>query len=483
MNTTTLSVLVPVFNEEHLVAESLNRLFVLEESHYLERIQVIVVDDGSQDGTPEVLKRLAEKLPHRSNKFEWKFLMHKMNMGKGKAIQTALNEATCEVTVIHDADLEYHPRDIMRIVRVAVEEGADAVYGSRFLPYEFRRVLMYRHQLGNRFLTFISNLISNQNLTDMETCYKAVRTDLLKSIPIRSNDFRFEVELTLKLAKRRARLFEVPIDYSGRTYQEGKKIGWGDGLKAILALVRFGCSDDIFKEDQYGSHVLARLSKARRFNRWLLDTIEPFVGQHVLEIGAGIGNLTRMLIPRKSYHATDINPFYLQIMENLRSDKPYLSASFLDLNDVSEFVDNQHLYDTAICINVVEHLEDDVRAMQNIAHLLSQDGTAIVLVPRGEWLFGSLDEVLGHRRRYSKEMLTGLSQEAGLTVTQIMPFNRVSTIPWLVNGKILKRRSFGLVQVFLLNLFMPILRRIDKFLPVPSMSYIAILKKSQRGFE
>src|SRR6266545_2404018 len=144
--------------------------------------------------------------------------------GKGKAVLTALERATCDIAVIHDADLEYHPKDLNRIVEVFVDQEADAVFGSRFAGGRVRRVLLYRHELGNRFLTFLCNMATNLNLTDMETCYKAVRTQLLKSIPIESNDFRIEPELTIKLAKRNARIFEVPISYSGRTYDEGKKI-------------------------------------------------------------------------------------------------------------------------------------------------------------------------------------------------------------------------------------------------------------------
>lgn len=477
MNKTSLSVLVPVYNEEYLVRESLNRLIVLEKSPYLERIQVIIVNDCSTDGTAGILKQLSEEFPSKSKKFEWKFINHEKNMGKGKAIQTALKEATCEISIIHDADLEYYPKDILRMIPLFIDEGADAVYGSRFTVHEYRRILMYRHELGNRFLTFLSNLISNLNLTDMETCYKAVRTSLLKSIPIRSNDFRLEPELTIKLAKRNAKIFEVPINYCGRTYLEGKKINWRDGYKAIWAILKFGLSDDIFVEDEYGSKILARLSRADKFNSWMADTIRPYIRQNVLEIGSGIGNLTKKLIPRKSYYVTDINPFYLQIIDNLNVDKPYLSSSYLDLNDVSEFKKDEKLFDTVICLNVIEHLDNDEQAMKNIADLLEKNGRAIVLVPRGQWIFGSLDEVLGHRRRYSEEMLNNLSEQAGLKVTKIIPFNRVSTIPWLFNGVILRKRTFGLFQIFMMNLLTPFFRKIDRFLPVPSLSYIAILKK------
>jgi len=477
MAETSLSVLVPAYNEEYLIEESLRRLLVLGESPYLSRVQVIVVNDGSADRTAEVVQALFEQMAGRDEKFEWIFVNHAQNLGKGKAIQTALARATCDISIIHDADLEYHPKDILKMIPLFCSEEAAAVYGSRFAVADYRRVLMYRHELGNRLITFVCNLLSNLNLTDIETCYKAIRTDLLKSIPIRSNDFRFEVEVTMKLAKRRARVFEVPISYSGRTYEEGKKINWRDGLKAIWAILRFAVSDDIFQEDKYGSKILLRLSRAPRFNAWMADAIAPFVGQNVLEIGAGIGNISRRLVPRRKYHATDINPYYLQVINGFKAGQPYLSVSYLDLNDVSTFRDAGERFDTVICLNVIEHLDDDEQAVKNIAELLDDKGRAIVLVPRGQWLFGSQDQVLGHRRRYSEDDLKSVCDVAGLKVKEIIAFNRMSIVPWWINGRILKRRTFGRSQIFVLNLLTPVFRRIDKFLPWPSLSLIAILEK------
>ncbi len=477
MNQISLSVIVPVYNEEYLVEESLNRLDILGKSPHLNRIQIIVVNDHSSDNTARILDHFSKIKTKNDSNFDWIFLEHPRNMGKGKAIQTALSHADCEICIIHDADLEYDPKDILRIIPLFIEENADAVFGSRFAVHEYRRVLMYRHQLGNKLLTFLCNVVSNLNLSDMETCYKAVRTDLFKSIPIRSNDFRIEPEITIKLSKRAAKLFEVPINYCGRTYQEGKKINWVDGFKAILAIIQFGFSDDIFTEDQYGSQILARLSRARKFNSWLAETISPYVGQEVLEIGAGIGNLTKELIPRKIYFATDINPLYLQMANNLKLDKPYLRVDYLDLNNVSEFVRQNKLFDTIICLNVIEHIDDDNLALKNISSLLSKNGKAIVLVPRGQWLFGTLDQVLGHKRRYSEAMLKQLAEKNGFTIEKILHFNRASTIPWWINGKLMRKRSFGYFQIFFMNMITPILRRIDSFIPIQSLSYIVILKK------
>lgn len=239
----SLTVIVPVFNEESLVEASLKRLRVLDQSPELDRVQVIVVDDCSQDQTPLVLVRLARELPAMTSKTQWEFLRHARNQGKGAAVISGIRHANGAITVVHDADLEYDPRDILRMIPLFFTESADAVFGSRFMTHEYRRVLFFRHQLGNQLLTFLCNLVSDLNLTDMETCYKAIRTELLKSIPLKSHDFCIEPELSIKLARRNARVFEVAINYSGRTYREGKKIRWPDALRALWAIARFGICD------------------------------------------------------------------------------------------------------------------------------------------------------------------------------------------------------------------------------------------------
>jgi glycosyltransferase involved in cell wall biosynthesis/phospholipid N-methyltransferase len=483
---TSLSVLVPVYNEQFLVAELLRRLVVLETSPRLERIEVIVVDDCSTDDTPRVLDQFratcgglsrASDLPE-TPRITWKFFRHEKNGGKGTALRTALSHATCELSVVQDADLEYHPKDLLRIVEVFVTEKADAVFGSRFAGGEARRVLMYRHELGNRLLTTLCNLVTNLNLTDMETCYKAVRTRLLKSMPLVSNDFRIEPELTIKLAKRRARIFEVPISYSGRTYQEGKKIGWRDGVKALRAIGEFAVRDDIYVEDAFGSAMLARLSRAPTFNQWMADVIKPHCGQKVLEIGSGVGNLTAELIPRREYVATDINPLYLDSLEALRIGKPYLRTQHTDVTRPETFPLAEGGFDTVICLNVIEHIEDDRAALRNIRDALGPGGTAIILVPQGAWNYGSLDEVLGHCRRYSKESLHALAGDAGFEVKELIEFNRMGTPAWFLNGKVLSRKHFGLAQVFALNSITPLVREIDHHLPFPSLSLIGVLRRT-----
>jgi len=477
----TLSILVPVYNEQYLVRASLERLKLLSDSPLLERIEVIVVDDGSTDRTNAILRDFeSAEAANPGGKLNWIFVYHEGNQGKAAAIHTALQRASTELTVIHDADLEYHPLDLLKMVQVFLEEQADAVFGSRFLASEYRRVLFFRHQLGNHFLTLLCNIVSDLNLTDMETCYKMVRTTLLKSIPLVGTRFEIEPEISVKLAKRGARIFEVPIRYAGRTYQEGKKIGWKDGVRAVKAILRFGISDYIYAEDTYGSQILGRLNRAPRFTKWMADVIRPYVGEKVLEIGAGTGNLTIQLIPRTLYWVSDVNPLYLNYLERVRLDRPYMEVGFTD-GEKGESFPKETKFDTVICLNVVEHLADDLTALSNFREVLEDHGRAIILVPCGPWLYGSLDEVLGHHRRYTRKQLTDLVERAGFHLERILEFNRIGVIAWWLNARLLRRRTFGFWQIKLLNALTPVFRVLDNVLPLPPLSLIAVISKP--GYE
>jgi glycosyltransferase involved in cell wall biosynthesis len=471
----SLSILVMVYNEQYLVETSLKRLATLENCPDLERIRVIVVNDASTDGTAVALERFRNNLDQLAlMKFDWVFLEHPKNQGKGAAIRTAISHIDTELVVMHDADLEYHPSDIAKMVPLFLNEEADAVFGSRFLASDFRRVLLFRHSLGNHLITLLTNIVTDLNLSDIETCYKMMRADLFKSIPWESDRFGIEPEITIKLAKRKARIFEIPIRYSGRTYAEGKKITWKDGVRALGTLVKYGISDKIYVADAYGSEILARLNRAPRFTRWMADTIRPYVGEHVLEIGAGIGNLTANLVPRTKYYASDINPHYLDRLETLKQTRPYLQVHYTDTSAAETFPSEQ--FDTVICMNVVEHIENDVGALANIRASLDKNGRAIVLVPNGPRLFGSLDRVLGHYRRYTREQLIKACYDAGFTVEKLLKFNRFGSPSWWLNGRVLKKETFGFWQIKLLNSLIPIVRPIDRFLPFPHLSWIVILR-------
>jgi len=467
-----LTVVVPVYNERYLVAILLERLFELE-LPLVARLEIIVVDDGSTDGTREILKEIADRNPERM-----RLILHAENQGKGGAIRTGVDQATGDLIVIQDSDLEYDPRDLARLIRPFIENGADVVYGSRFLGGDQRRVLYFRHELGNRFITFMSNWFTDLNLSDVETCYKMFRTPLLQSLPMRSNDFAIEIELTAKVAKRRCSIYEVPISYHGRTYREGKKIRARDGFRALWAILKFWIVDDLYKEDAYGGNILHNLERTRRFNGWMARTLEPWLGSKVLEIGAGIGNLTSWFIPRDRYVASDVNENYLHYLNNYASGKPYLNIAKVDLEDAETFARLGCSFDTVVCINVLEHVRDPMAALRNLHSILEPGGRAVIYVPAGQWLYSSLDDALDHRCRYDKEMLTRELESCGFEVEHLESFNKVSVPAWFWNGKILKRRGFSRLQLKIFDLMVPILSRIDHLIPWPGLGLFAVGKKS-----
>ncbi len=231
MNTHCLSVIMPVYNEANTVEEVIRK--VLEQPQVAE---LITINDASQDSTGDVLRELAKSLP-RMKVFE-----HSVNQGKGAALRTGISHATHPYVLIQDADLEYDPEEYPILLKPILCGKADVVFGSRFIGGEAHRVLYFWHSLGNQFLTLLSNMFTNLNITDMETCYKVFRREIIQSIRIEENRFGFEPEITAKVARKKVRIYEVAISYHGRTYAEGKKIGWKDGISAIRCILKYGMS-------------------------------------------------------------------------------------------------------------------------------------------------------------------------------------------------------------------------------------------------
>jgi glycosyltransferase involved in cell wall biosynthesis len=220
---------MPVYNEAATVEEVIRK--VLEQPEVAE---LITVNDASMDGTGDVLRELAKSLP------KMKVFEHSMNQGKGAALRTGISHATAPYVIIQDADLEYEPEEYPVLLKPILSGKADVVFGSRFIGGEAHRVLYFWHSIGNQFLTLLSNMFTNLNLTDMETCYKVFRREIIQSITIEENRFGFEPEITAKVARKNVRIYEVAVSYHGRTYAEGKKIGWRDGFSAIRCILKYG---------------------------------------------------------------------------------------------------------------------------------------------------------------------------------------------------------------------------------------------------
>src|SRR5258705_9691934 len=293
-----LSVLMPVYNEARTLRTIVKRVLASPVSLPME---LICVDDGSRDGSPEILDALAAADPRI------RVFRQPHNMGKGRAIITAIEQMRGDIGLIQDADLEYDPTDYPALVAPIVEGKADAVFGSRFASAGQRKILLYWHGVANHFLTWLTNILNDINLTDMETCYKAVRADILKQTPLYSSRFGIEPELTTKLAQWNIRLYEVPISYHGRSVAEGKKIGWKDAFSAIWTLVKYRFIDDRFTTHD-GYYVLQSMRRARGLNKWILEQFRQYLGQRVLEAGGGIRDFTELLLDRERLLCLDNHP-------------------------------------------------------------------------------------------------------------------------------------------------------------------------------
>ena len=231
-----LSVVMPVYNERPTLRIMVERVLAVPME-----IELLCVDDGSQDGSREILEELEKQYP------QIRVFLQPRNMGKGAALRRGIQEATGDFVVIQDADLEYDPAEFPRLLEPLLAGKADVVYGSRFMGSGAHRVLYFWHSVGNWLLTVLSNCLTNINLSDMETCYKMFRREVIGAIPIEENRFGFEPEITVKVARRNLRIYEVGISYSGRTYDEGKKIGWKDGFRALYCLFKYSLKEPSVK--------------------------------------------------------------------------------------------------------------------------------------------------------------------------------------------------------------------------------------------
>lgn len=459
-----LSVIVPCYNERATVAELLRKVKEVP----LDK-EIIVVDDRSTDGSRDVVAALAQQWP------EIRQVLQPVNQGKGAAIRRGIEEARGDIVIFQDADLEYDPEEYPKLIQPILNGHADVVYGSRFEGYP-RRVMLYWHRLGNTFLTFLSNMITNLDLTDMETCYKAFRREVIQSIRLNSNRFGIEPEVTAKVAKRGYRIFEVPISYYGRDYWEGKKINWQDGFSAIWTILRYGLfNDDTGEPRTYTT--LRRRGRLKRYNRWIWERMKPFVGQRVLEVGAGSGTMTRFLYGRDLIVAADKEAPYLDRLRNAFRRRPGVVVERADI-DSDEALDlSRYGFDTITCINVLEHTDDDEAALRRANELLVPGGRVIVYVPAGKSLYGTLDRGIGHQRRYEKDELIEKLKGAGFEIEHVSYQNQLAKVAWWLNAKLLNRKALPSAQSLMFDAMVPILRALEGENPSSGLSLIAVGRK------
>lgn len=465
-----LSILMPVYNERTVVERCISLVVSARLPENMDR-ELVIVDDCSTDGTWEILQRLAADFPQIC------LFRHERNAGKGAAVRTAIEKATGDFSLIQDADLEYDPSEYPRLLKPLLDGHADAVFGSRYMAGEQTRILPFWHSTINKGLTLVCNMFCNLNLTDMETCYKVFRTDLLKSIPIRSDRFGFEPEIVMKSAKRKFRIYEVPISYHGRTYEEGKKIGWKDGLKALGVILKFWLIDDLYAAP-YGRGVLDNLTGTPQYLSWLARELRPHVGDAVLEIGAGIGNIAGRLMSRRIlYVAAEKDPLHLHALRNRFLRTPNVVVQRIDPEVPQDFAGLENCFDTVLCINVLEYLDFPERVVRSLSTTLKPGGTLIVLVPRGPKLFGTLDQSLGHKRRYAVADACRLMESQGFLVDKLIGFNKAGTPPWFAYSRLLGSRRISKPVLKVFDKTVWLWRRLDRLMPWPALSLIVVGRK------
>ena len=478
-----ISVVIPTFNERKTIREIVRRV----KSSPREK-EIIIVDDCSTDGTRHIIREL-EADP------EVRIVLLPKNSGKGHALRAGFKIASKDVVLIQDADLEYDPDDYETLLRPIELGRADVVYGSRFLHGE-RRVLYFKHTIGNRLLTLFSNLCTDLNLTDMETGYKVFKREIIQNIDLVSNRFGFEPEITAKIAALNCSVYEVPVRYYGRSYAQGKKITWKDGLAALFHITRFAFSSDGFIRDRaaidsvlvappldpdVGVDTLEAFEGAKRYNSWICDRISSAIGPRVLEVGSGIGNIVAEVLAREDVRAvvaTDLSESSLATLRDRLGDDGRLGTKVWNAENPPPADLLADKFDTIICSNVLEHIENHDQAVEHMRQLLKPDGKLVILVPCNPLIYSGMDEDLGHFRRYTRKELSRVLSENGMNVQEMISHNFVGAVGWWWAGRVRKRRVIRVKDTVTFDKLVPFLRPIDHILTKPfgGVSLIAIAR-------
>jgi 2-polyprenyl-3-methyl-5-hydroxy-6-metoxy-1,4-benzoquinol methylase len=456
---------MPCYNERETISEIVGQ--VLDSPLVAE---LVIVDDGSTDGTRDLL--------HGFDDPRVRVVEQPINLGKGAALRRGFQEVSAPYVIVQDADLEYDPREYPEVLAPLLEDRADVVYGSRFLGGRPHRVLYYWHSVGNKILTTASNMFTNLNLTDMETCYKAFRREVIQSIEIHEDRFGFEPEITAKVARGGWRIYEVGISYAGRTYAEGKKIGWRDGVRAIWSILRYSkiaerrdrklvdrVSGPVHfdQADAELASSLDSLDGADNYTDWLYSLCEPYLGRSVLEVGAGHGDLTsRLLLEGREVTATDLSKRCVELLDERYAAQARFDTRCCDLDELVGDPGQRARYDSAVLVNVLEHIDRDVHALEQVRELVRPGGHVLVYAPAFEGLYSEYDRRIGHFRRYRRAHLVEVADRAGLEIVTARYVNSIGAIAWWLYARQLRRTPTERANVALYDrVVVPRLRRLE----------------------
>jgi len=431
-----LSIVVPFYNELRTLPTVIERLLAVDFAGLGVETELIFVDDGSTDTSRSLLDP-----PPRE---DVRLIVHERNQGKGAAVRTGLEAATGDILCIQDADLEYHPADLPALVRPILDGEFEVVYGSRFKGSAAG--LYYSHRVANRLLNLMVNVAFNRYLSDVYTGYKVFTRKAYSGLRLTARTFTVEMELTSHFLRKGLVIFEVPISYRARTYAEGKKIHFKDGFLAVGAVLRYRLrpaprelgpaarrapdSPGTARTLDGGATIhtlgLEDLTAARRYRRYLFSQLAPYLGQNVLEVGAGLGDFSAQLIDRERLVVADSDPVCVRALEERFSGRPGVEVISGDPTELKV----EPRVDTVVAINVLERLLDDAAALRGMAEAVVPGGNLLVLVAGYPQLAGPFDRALGNLRRYTPDGLRAAVEAAGLVPEVVRPVNFLGGLAW-----------------------------------------------------
>jgi len=458
MDKVKLSIIIPVYNEINTVSEIIRQ--VKNEPHDKE---IIIIDDCSNDGTRELLQGIDEN--------DIRVIFNQENKGKGNALRQAFPLVTGDIVIIQDADLEYYPDEYGNLIEKILQDKADVVYGSRFLGAH--RVFHFYHYAGNLAINLMTNVLLNTNLTDLMTGYKAFKQEVIKKIILESDGFGIETEITAEVFKRGYKVYETPISYNGRGYDEGKKIRWIDFFKCLYWLIR-----SISRGIDVGQDTLLKMRLMVNNNIWSYNKIKPFLGKNVLETGSGIGTFSNYLAGKdRDVVFSDINNEYLKYLKNRFISNPRVKIIKADVSKLQESIPAEQ-FDTVVSINVLEHIDTCDESLRGFYGILEKNGLLLLIVPAHKALFSLMDKRLGHYRRFSRKELAQKLEAAGFSVEKCEYMNFLSAIGWFAAFNILKKQTMPRFTIICADKLIPLTAFLEKYIRFPfGLSVFVVARK------